>query len=210
VGHPGSGRVILAGVTDRGFWRKAGSNWQRVTGRAPFQDRSTGTIKWVPNSPIVYALDRAGLWRSTRAGTSGSWMRLLPSSARYQSLDAVAVDPRDPSTVYVSADNLGGVWRVQAATSYAPRPVLILPLSDPGPIATDSEGALFVHDPDHGRLLRAADPSGYEPDFVSVGDDFYQDNNRRIRSLSIGPDDYVYTASNHAGVTVGVPSTARS
>lgn len=210
VGHPDSGRVILAAVTDRGFWRKSGSSWQRVTGRAPFQGASTGTIKWVPDSQIVYALDRAGLWRSTRAGASGSWMRLLPAAAQYQNLDAVTVDPNDPGRVYVSADNIGGVWRVDAATSYAPRPVLILPLLDPGPIAIDSQGGLFVHDPDHSRLLRAADPSGDDPNFVSVADDFYQDNDRRIRSLSIGPDDYIYTASNHAGVTVGVPSTAGS
>ena len=41
-----------------------------------------------------------------------------------------------------------------------------------------------------------------------MSDAFYADNNHNIRSLAIGPDGYVYTAANHAGVTVGVPSTS--
>jgi len=107
--------------------------------------------------------------------------------------------------VYVSAKGLGGVWRISGAGTAAPSRTRILGLRDPGPIAVDAAGDLFVHDIGAVALRRSTDPGDLTPSFTVVSDDYYHTNNRMIRSLSIGPDGYIYTASNHAGVTVGVP-----
>lgn len=209
VGHPTyGGRVILAGVTSQGLWRKVGATWTRITGVAPFQTGSTGSFAWVRGSSTVYALDGTGVWRSTAAGAAGSWVKLMAATATYGNLDALAVNPTKPTSVFVSAASLGGVWRIDNAATTPSAPVKILSLGSPGPIAFDSVGRLFVHDAGNPRLLRAKTPSGYAPAFTTVSNGFYADNNGRIRSLAIGPDGYIYTASNGAGVTVGVPSTA--
>ena len=204
VGHPASGRIILAGVSSHRLWRKSGSTWTQITGTAPFQTGSTGSFAWVRGGSTVYALDSEGVWRSDQGGAAGSWVKLLRATASYRSLDALVVDPTDAGTVYVSADSLGGVWRISGAGTQ-PAAQRILALRNSGPIAIDSAGNLFAHDSEASRLFRSGDPRVATPAFSVVSDDFYANNNRMIRSLSIGPDGYIYTASNHAGVSVGVP-----
>ncbi|MGB9377722.1 MAG: hypothetical protein WCB04_09450 [Mycobacteriales bacterium] len=208
VGHPVTGRVILAGVTANGLWRKSGDTWTQITGVAPFQTGSTGSFAWVPGSSTVYAIDGAGVWRSLAGGDTGTWVKLMGGAATYGTLDALRVNPVQPSSVFVSAGSLGGVWRIDNADTLPSAPVRILALGNPGPIAFDSAGRLFVHDAGISRLLRAVTPGAAAPAFTTVSDAFYADNNARIRSLAIGPDGYIYTASNGAGVTVGVPNTA--
>jgi len=208
VGHPITGRVILAGVTSHGLWRKMGTGWTRITGVAPFQTGSTGSFAWVHGSSTVYAVDGGGVWRSTRSGATGSWVKLMTASATYGNLNALAVNPKTPTSVFVSAGSLGGVYRIDNASTTPSAPVKILSLGNPGPIAFDSMGRLFVHDAGASRLLRAVTPGDPSPAFATVSDAFYADNNSRIRSLAVGPDGYIYTASNGAGVTVGVPSTS--
>lgn len=208
VGHPITGRVILAGVTGYGLWRKMGTSWTRITGVAPFQSGSTGSFAWVPATSTVYAVDGVGVWRSTQNGAIGSWDKLMTASATFGNLDALAINPTMQTSVFVSAGSLGGVWRIDNAATTPSAPVRILTLGQPGPIAFDTAGRLFVHDAGTSRLLRALTPGGAAPAFTTVSDAFYADNNARIRSLAIGPDGYIYTASNGAGVTVGVPSTA--
>lgn len=208
VGHPAAGRIILAGVSGRGLWRKSGSSWTQITGVAPFQRYSTGSFAWVRGANTVYALDTGGVWRSDRAGVNGSWTKLKDATADYHILDGLAVDPTRSSTVYVSAKSLGGVWRITGADTAHPEAKRILTLSVPGPITVGPAGGLFAHDAGTSRLLRSTNPLEPSPTFTTVSDAFYADNNRMIRSLAIGPDGYLYTASNHAGVTVGVPSTS--
>lgn len=209
VGHPVSGtRVLLAGVTSNGLWRKVGPSWSRITGVAPFQTSSYGSFAWVPNSYTVYALDNTGVWRSTLAGAPGSWVKLMTATATYGSLDALAINPMQRTSVFVSAGSLGGVWRIDNANTQPFAPVKVLALANPGPMAFDSMGRLFVHDANTSRLMRVGMPWHSAPTAVTVSDDFYADNNARIRSIAIGPDGYIYTASNGAGVTVGVPSTS--
>lgn len=149
-----------------------------------------------------------GVWRSAQGGTSGSWVKLMKATADYKILDGLAVDPASPTTVYVAAKGLGGVWRIEDAGNGGPRTRRILALKDAGPITVDAAGSLFAHDAGGSRLLQATAPRSATPSFMTVSDAFYADNNHNIRSLAIGPDGFVYTAANHAGVTVGVPSTS--
>jgi hypothetical protein len=206
VGHSAAGsRVLLASVTGRGLYRKDGDAWTKLGGTIPFAGGGYGSFAWQPGTPVVYAMDGGGVWRSTAAGAAGSWTRLGPGSAGYGNVNGLALDPRHPGVLYAADDALGGVARFTGADTAAPVRQTILPLADPGPIAVTPEGALLAHDPDGHRLLRAADPAADAPVFDDVANSFFADNAQSIRSLSVGPDGYVYTAANRAGVTVAPP-----
>lgn len=193
VGHPaGQERVILAGVSARGLWRKTGSSWAQVGGTAPFQSSAIGSFAWVKGTSTVYAIDTTGVWLSSSAGAAGSWVKLMAASSSYGTLDALAVDPTDGRKLYVSTKSLGGVWRLDVAGGTA-APIRILALGDPGPIAMDPAGALYVHDAGGSRLLRSVTPGASTPSFAAVSDSYYGDNKAGIRSLAVGPDGYVYT-----------------
>lgn len=217
VGHDSSGaRVILASITNNGLYRKVGNTWTKITGTAPFSGGSYGTFAWKPNTQLVYAMDSAGVWRSNAAGAPGTWVKIAGGSAGYDNIDTIVIDPNDSSIVYASDSNLGGVVRINGANTSNPTVTKILAISSPGPIAINESGALYAHDRSGARLMRAVSPrtaavataSASGPGFVNIADSFYADNNGHIRSLAVGPDDYVYTASNSAGMTVGTPSSA--
>jgi hypothetical protein len=203
VGHAASGsRIILASVVGRGLYRKDGGSWTRLTGSVPFASGGFGSFQWVPGTPTVYAMDTTGVWRSNAAGGAGSWVRLIPGSADYFAVDSLARDPVRPGVLYVS-DN-GGIVRITGANTSTPVRETILPLDQPGPLAVTATGELLVHDR-AGRLLRSADPGAAAPVFTDVANAFYAENNRWIRSLAIGADGSVYTASNRAGASRAPP-----
>jgi hypothetical protein len=206
VGRSASGsRVILASVTSRGLYRKDGSTWTRVSGTAPFGSGGTGTFAWVPGTPVVYAMDGGGTWRSTAAGAPGSWTRIAGGSSAYGNVNSLALDPLRPGVLYAADDALGGVVRITGADSAVPVRSTVLPLARPGPIAVTPTGGLLAHDAATGALLLAPDPGAASPVFTDVSDEFYRTTNRSIRSLAVGPDGYVYTASNSSGVTIAPP-----
>jgi hypothetical protein len=206
VGHATDGsRVLLASVTGRGLYRKEGAAWSKLGGTIPFGRGGYGTFAWVPGTPVVYAMDPAGVWRSDAAGAAGSWVLLGPGSAAYGNVSSLVLDPLHPGVLYASDDALGGVARFTGADTAAPVRETILALDDPGPIAVAPDGALLAHDPSGDRLLRSAEPTAPTPVFEDAANAFFAQNAHGIRSLSVGPDGYVYTAANRAGVTVAPP-----
>ena len=206
VGHAAGGnRVILASVAGKGLYRKEASTWGRLSGTLPFSSGGHGAFAWVPRSPVVYALDARGLWRSGDAGAAGSWRLLTPASAGYDSISKLAVDPVDPDVVYVSASALGGVARIRSADTGGPVITPLLALADAGPIAVTPSGELLAVDRGNARLLRSAVPRAEAPTFSDVGGSFFAANNGPVRSLAVDAFGHVYTASPSGGVTVASP-----
>jgi photosystem II stability/assembly factor-like uncharacterized protein len=206
VGHSASGtRIILVSITNSGLYRKDGDIWSKVTGTAPFATGGYGSFAWRPGSTTVYALDPSGVWRSDQAGASGSWIKLAGASAGYGNINSLALDPTDPDVIYASDKSLGGVVRFSGARGSSPVKTTILSLKNPGPIGTTATGILYVHDRNGARLLRSSNPTTADPVFTNAANAFYAENNPNIRSLAVGPDGFVYTASNSAGFTAGRP-----
>ena len=209
VGHDSGGqRVILAGVTHSGFWRKAGSSWSQVTG-GPFDGAAGsgyGYFAWKVNTPIVYAIDSSGVWRSKSAGAQGSWVKLMAASASYGAFDALALDPVNSNYLYVSDGALKRITNAESATGSSDlAEASISNVTNTGPIAISHGGQLFVQD--HGRslLTESSNPRAGSPTFTTVSNSFFNENASNIRSLAAGSDGYVYTADNGQGVEVGTP-----
>lgn len=201
VGHSASGsRIILASITNSGLFRKDGSSWSKVNGAAPFASGGYGSFAWQPGSQLVYALDNGGVWRSDKAGAEGSWVKLSGASAEYGNINSLAIDPSNPDIVYASSKAFRGVVRISGTSK-----TTILQLSSPGPLGITPTGVLYVHDRNGARLLRSTNPSAANPAFTNTANRFYAQNNPNIRSLAVGPDGFVYTASNSAGFTAGRP-----
>lgn len=200
------GRVILASITNNGLYRKEGAVWTKLTGTTPFLTGGYGTFAWKKGTQIVYAVDSVGVWRSSAAGAQGSWTKLANATADYGNIDAVVIDPNNVNTIYVSDNTLGGVARITGTNTATPVRTTILTLANPGPVVISNDGELLVHDRAGARLMRSASPAAAAPTFTNVANTFYANNNDNIRSMAIGPDDYVYTANNGAGFTVGTPA----
>ena len=210
VGHDANDtRIILAGVTNKGLWRKAGSSWSQITG-GPFDgttNSGNGYFVWKMNTPIVYAIDSSAVWRSTSAGAQGTWVKLMAAGTAYGTFNALALDPVNPEYLYVSTG--GSVKRITNAESSsgtgATNVSQIGGVTNAGPIAIGKTGTLFIHDKGGKQLLASTNPRAASPLFTKVSDAFYAENDTNIRSLAVGADGYVYTADNGQGVTVGKP-----
>jgi hypothetical protein len=206
VGHDsGNQRIILAGVTQLGFWRKAGATWSQVTG-GPFDTGSSGNgyFAWKPNTPIVYAIDSTGVWRSNSAGAQGTWIKILAASATYGTFNALALDPTNSNYLYVSDGNLKRISNAATATGTGDVSVSnISGTSNAGPVVITTDGKLIVHDRTGAQLLRSDNPRAASPVFTKVSDAFFAANDNNIRSMAIGSDNTLYTADNGDGLTVG-------
>ena len=179
VGHAADGtRVILASVTGRGLYRKDGGTWTRVTGTAPFGSGGYGSFAWVPGSPLVYAMDGGGIWRSTAAGAPGSWVRLTGGTAQYGNATSLVLDPVRPGVLYASDDALGGVVRISAADTAPVRTTGAgpgRPRPDRGDAGGDAPGAR----PRRGATARVATTRAPpHPAFVEVGNALHRDTQR--------------------------------
>jgi hypothetical protein len=206
VGHDVSGkRVLLASVAGQGLYRKNAGTWAPVTGTTPFGAGEPGTFAWEPGTPVVYAMDGGGIWRSRAAGAPGSWRKLVPASADPGNAAGLVLDPQHPGVLYASDRDLGGITRITVANGGAPRTTVLAPLATPGPLAVRGDGALLAADRSSGRLLEVLDPSGAAPAVTDVGGSYFAENDGDITSLSVGPHDYVYAASPDGGVTVAAP-----
>ncbi|HUD11590.1 MAG TPA: hypothetical protein VMS08_04205, partial [Candidatus Saccharimonadia bacterium] len=208
VGHDSSGnRIILASVTGSGLYRKDASSWSQVTGTSPFVGGDYGDIVWVPGTATVYAMDGSDVWRSDSAGASGTWVKLASASAGYDNINTIALDPNDPSIIYVSGYDYGGVARINDANGSSPTVTKIYSTNNPGPIAMSSSGILYADSSAGASLMQSSDPEAQTPSFTNIANAFYANNAQAIRSLAVGPDGYIYTAANHAGVIVGTPTS---
>ena len=214
VGKTASGSIVLlVSVTQSGLHRKVGAAWDAgppATG--PFQGTSYGMIKFIPGSPTVYAIDNAGVWRSTSAGSAGSWTKILNASAGYGIMDSLVLDPLDAAKIWI-VDLVGGrgeLIRINNADSAGGLSTNTLNMSpdtiaDCGPIVMTASGTLLALDRTGVKLMRCLDPRAAAPVFASVENQFFRDNCGNIRSMAVDPDNYIYTADNGSGCAVGVP-----
>ncbi len=207
VGHDGSGaRIILAGVTNNGLWRKAGTTWGQVTGGPFATGAGIGYFVWKANTATVYAIDSVAVWRSDSAGAQGSWIKLMTAGTSYGTFNALALDPVNSNYLYVSNGSVKRITNAETSTGTSATAVSnISSVGNAGPIVISKTGQLFVHDRGGQQLVESADPRASSPSFVKVSDSFYGENNGNIRSMAIGLNGYIYTADNGQGVTVGKP-----
>lgn len=210
-------RVILAGATNSGLWRKVGASWESTAvADAPFSNTSTNAacFAWEGSGPRLYVMRAAGqgLWRSDNAGAAGSWTKLNNASLTSLDLTTVCVDAVDPDTIYFTAGYNGSLYKISnARTATGAGDAVLTQLYGAGTsrlVAMGSEGWLFVHD-SAGKLWRSRNPRDSTPVFEEVSDDFYSavsvSPTTSISALLIGADGYIYTANNARGSCVGVP-----
>ncbi|MBE9508951.1 MAG: hypothetical protein IMY86_12995 [Chloroflexi bacterium] len=99
--------VAYAGVWGGGTWKTedGGATWTLL----PEAPASAASLAVDPRDPqIVYATDRTEptLWQSADGGQR--WWRRFNAGSDYSRLQALAIDPHQPNTVYVSAFRRGG------------------------------------------------------------------------------------------------------
>ena len=140
---PADPDVAFAGVWGGGTWKTedGGASWTMLL-EAP---ASAAVLAVDPRDPqVVYATDRTGptLWQSADGGLH--WWRRFNAGPEYSRLQALAVDPHQSGTVYVSAFKRGGygadgsLFRVtragyQDVTNGLPRVAISLAISPDQP-----------------------------------------------------------------------------
>jgi hypothetical protein len=211
VGATSAGtRVILAGVSGSGFWRKVGTTWSKVT-NGPLNTTGTnmGVIRWRRNSPVVYVLGADGLWRSGDAGSN--WVRIYGGvSATYGTYDALVLDPSNTAKLYVSS---GGVLRRidNASTTSGVSTTTAVTLwstgGTAGNIAVKPDGTELILNIRDGRLMRSTTfrtaGSQAASNWVDIATPLFQRNSGNIRSLAMTPSGIILTADNGGGTWRG-------
>ena len=97
--------------------RNAGSNWRKVQG-IPSQSRRTRAILQHPSiAGIVFAGTTEGFWRSDKGGDANSWM---VTTSRQLEVNAIAVHPTNPQTVYIGTNNYGVMISNDGGKSFVP------------------------------------------------------------------------------------------
>lgn len=95
----------------------AGDNWRKVQG-IPSQSRRTRAILQHPTIPgLVFAGTTEGFWRSAKGGANNSWM---VTTSRQLEINAIAVHPRAPETVYIATNNYGVMVSRDGGKSFLP------------------------------------------------------------------------------------------
>lgn len=115
--HP---NLFYMGSVDGGVWKSTdyGAHWENITdGKIPAAANSIGAIAVAPSDPnVIYAgtgesdprgtmITGEGVYKSTDAGKTWQYAGLRET----HTTTSIAVDPRDPNTVYVSS--LGHVFK---------------------------------------------------------------------------------------------------
>src|SRR6266568_3084160 len=97
--------------------RDGGEKWQKVQG-IPSQSRRTRAILQHPSVPgLVFAGTTEGFWRSERGGDADSWM---VTTSRQLEINAIAVHPSHPETVYIGTNNYGVMVSNDGGRNFAP------------------------------------------------------------------------------------------
>lgn len=97
--------------------RNFGEKWDKVQG-IPSQSRRTRDIIQHPSTAgLVFAGTTEGLWRSTNGGADGSWQLV---TRRDLEINAIAIHPSNPQTVFISTNNYGVMISRDAGKSFVP------------------------------------------------------------------------------------------
>jgi len=178
VGRSGRLGVLLAAVDGAGIYRKVGSTWSKVNGVAMSKANPPRPVQmiWPGGTTIVYLFERrSGVWRSTDAGASWSniWAKTSSSNRRgYIATDATG------GTLWVSTDS--SLYRIDDARSGTVaagklKPVPVLTVPSPGPVAVGRDGAVYLATKPSGsmpaQLLRSDDRGATWSD---IADDSYR------------------------------------
>jgi photosystem II stability/assembly factor-like uncharacterized protein len=97
--------------------RNGGESWRKVQG-IPSQSRRTRDIMQHPSiAGLVFAGTTEGLWRSSNGGSDGSWQL---TTRRDLEINAIAIHPSNPQTVFISTNNYGVMVSRDAGKSFVP------------------------------------------------------------------------------------------
>jgi photosystem II stability/assembly factor-like uncharacterized protein len=95
--------VIMSACSGIYETRNAGTNWRKVNG-IPSQSRRTRSIMQNPAKPdIIYAGTTEGFWMSLNGGAD--WK--VTTNRQNFEVNAIAVHPKNPDTVYIGTNNYG-------------------------------------------------------------------------------------------------------
>jgi len=95
----------------------AGDSWTKVQG-IPSQSRRTRAIVQHPSIPgLVFAGTTEGFWRSERGGKADSWM---VTTSRQLEVNAIAIHPSRPQTVYIGTNNYGVMVSTDGGKNFVP------------------------------------------------------------------------------------------
>ncbi|MGH9943315.1 MAG: YCF48-related protein [Pyrinomonadaceae bacterium] len=95
--------------------KNGGNQWRKVQG-IPSQSRRTRAILQHPSiKGVVYAGTTEGFWRSTNGGDS--WML---TTSRQLEINAIAVHPEAPQTIYIGANNYGVMVSKDGGKTFVP------------------------------------------------------------------------------------------
>ena len=149
-------RTVFAGTYSSGVWRSAdgGATWKRVLfGGKDLPDRHApvNALAVDPvNAKVVYAATdtgfNAGVWRSADGGAT--WTQSTTGLPNHFRLNALALDPKSTSTLYVGTNGDGVYKSTDAGRTWAPtgealRKEIVLSLAvDPGASATIYAGTM--------------------------------------------------------------------
>ncbi|HEX8173689.1 MAG TPA: peptidoglycan-binding protein [Pyrinomonadaceae bacterium] len=97
--------------------RNGGESWRKVQG-IPSQSRRTRDIIQHPSvAGLVFAGTTEGLWRSGNGGADGSWQLV---TRRDLEINAIAIHPSNPQTVFISTNNYGVMVSRDAGKNFTP------------------------------------------------------------------------------------------
>jgi len=96
--------------------KNAGANWRKVNG-IPSQSRRTRAILQHPLKPqVIFAGTTEGFWLSANGGDD--W-RVTTSRQNFE-INAIAVHPKNPDTVYIGTNNYGVMISRDGGKSFTP------------------------------------------------------------------------------------------
>lgn len=201
-------RIVLAVVEQSGLWRKSGDSWTQVsTAVTPtYQGIQAGSwFAWHPGSSTVFLFDRAtGVWRSSDAGRT--WTMIWQRPSTWTNTGYLAVDPTDPTTLYVSA-GFAGLHRLDDATTGTVGAGItatqIPGFAGPGPIAFDRHGRLYVASPSISEPSRLSMSTDGGLTWRELGDDVWRNQGVAPFFLDVAPDGTLYAAMRGMGVLIG-------
>ncbi len=211
----GGTTTLLAAVDGDGVWRKVNNeSWSRKgypnQGLMQAQPVKTVSFSWVPNTAVIYLFDRnSGVWRSNNPADPGSsWKQIWNTSSPEDTTGYLAADPTDPSMLYVSKGD--GLYRLDNADTgtVADGSITVteLDVPDPGPLALDGVGNLYVTSRMLPNTLAGLYRSGNNGDtFINVADLFYKYNAGFPLSMAVDDIGKVYVTLFGQGVVVGTP-----
>lgn len=200
--------IVLAAVEQGGIWRKSGGQWTQVSSGAMAGAETSGPaarFAWLPGSPAAFLYDRnTGIWRSSDAGRT--WAQIWVKPSKQNNTGYLALDPTDPTALYVSV-GWDGVYRLAGATTGAVgagiTPVKVGNFTVPGPVAFDRYGRLYVAAILFDQPNRLAMSTDDGATWRELGEAVWGATAMRPWSIDVAPDGTLYVAMRGMGVLIG-------